>query len=460
MLEALRATCVIYKALERCKSMLRPARSLCTLNLSNPMFFEMVKVFPLTDNPDLVVTRANYNYLIRRAVSNSLYGDAAALMNEMRLVKITPTTDTYNSFIKGCMVANRIDIAQNMLKQLEIRDNCSPDTSLYNTLILLYSRHGKTDECYNYYVKMRENKEKPDHLTFFAIYHSLHNISSSNVLDFIESTEECFGISPNLHYINGILRKYANVAPVRALQLFDMLKSKGHKFDVFSYNAILDVCSQQSTISLAVEYFQFMQNEDIEMDEMTVCAIIRNILDIDDPENALKLLDLANNGKSSYEAIATILHTISNLYTEQCVDEIQEIYRSIQRNVQKPPIRMYECLIKHYVSRGDLDAAGDVADRAKEEDPSNSDWILKIIMGINLLQPPEEQEVPKNETNTVTNTISPLLRSILQAHNLAEAKRMLTYMSRKGVEPEEQMWKLIQKFPEVNQHAESLFRKE
>jgi pentatricopeptide repeat protein len=286
-----------------------------------------------------------------------------------------PNTRTYTIVVKAYCRANRIDLAEKLIKQMqEWEPSKKPNRFTFNTLMNGYVRKqnmAKANDLFNHMLSFPNPSERPDQVTYSTLIKGFAAIGDMSKAEELfeklkrSAAEDNNACKPNHVTCNTMVKGYASIGAMdKAESLFNAMKKGESNLcspDKVTYNTMIDGFAKNSQMNKAEELFNRMQSSNdpsLKPNQVTYNTMIDGYTKSGNMVMAEKIFEFLE----SFSPEELSQQSASDFHNGDSDDESGE---------SKPSPVTYGAMINGYVKAGLLEKAEKLFEKIKRHpDPS------------------------------------------------------------------------------------------
>lgn len=242
-----------------------------------------------------------FSNLMDAHVNNDSLSDATRVLTQMEMAGVAPNVWIYNVLIKGMAKAERMDEAEDFVRQMERapkRERLQPDITTWNTLLDGYAKAGQMTMAEAALGRMKDAGVYPNAPTFNALLDGYGKVglmeSAENVLIRIAD----HGVNPNVITFTALLDGYAKLERMEMAEAVLVRMQKADvEVSVWTWTALLGGYAKAGQVAAAKRVLARMQDAGMEPNDVTY-AVLRSVRWCEDEQSKAEI----NEGEGDEEA--------------------------------------------------------------------------------------------------------------------------------------------------------------
>ncbi|KAK7327834.1 hypothetical protein VNO77_21927 [Canavalia gladiata] len=304
-------------------------------------------------------------------------------------MSIPPTVVALNILIKAlCKNKETIDSAFRIFREMPKR-GCQPDSYTYGTLINGLCKLGKIGEAMELFKEMELKGLAASVVTYTSLIHGM--CQSNNLDEAIRLLEEMKrnDIEPNVFTyssrMDGLCK--GGHSSSQALELLQMMVRKHHLLNMVTYSTLINGLCKEGKLSEAVEILDRMRLQGLKPDEGLYGKIISGLCAAGSYQKAANFIDEMVLGGISPNRISWSLHArMHNMMVQGLCSNIDssgafQLYLSMRTRGISVEVGTFDCLVKCFCQRGDLNKAARILDEMVLDGCIPDEGIWSVVMG-------------------------------------------------------------------------------
>ncbi|KAJ1299103.1 hypothetical protein BS78_01G505500 [Paspalum vaginatum] len=298
---------------------------------------------------------STYNILVKLHVSRaSDFGPAYEVISHMRARRVEPDVGTYSTLITGLCRAGRLDEAWGVLDWM-LQEGCRPMVHTYTPIVQGYCRDGRIEQARELMAAMDSVGCPPNVVTYNVLIRSLCDGGRFDEVEQVLRESKTKGWEPSTvtynTYMDGLCKK--GMAK-EALEHFDVMLGEGLELTSFTLSILLNCLLHDSRVSEAISVLHrsaWLLNCDAGV--VAYNTVMSRLCDMGRWSGVLELLaDMIKKG------IAPNTHTFNILIHSLCIGGKSSAAKNMVDNqILAANVVTYNTLIHWLYSRGKCNEA-------------------------------------------------------------------------------------------------------
>lgn len=349
---------------------------------------DAIRVFHKMEDFQLKFTQKSYLTVIDILVEENHVKRAIAFYREMRKMGIPPSVVSLNILIKAlCKNKETIDSALQIFHEMPNR-GCQPDSYTYGTLINGLCRMGSVSEAKELFNEMEEKGFSPSVVTYTSLIHGM--CQSDNLGEAIRLLEEMKknGIEPNVFTYTTLMDGLCKGGhSLQAMELLEMMVTKHNRPNMVTYGTLINGLCKEGKFSEAVEILDRMRLQGLKPNAGLYGKIISGFCAASSYQDAANFIDEMVLGGISPSRATWSLHVrMHNTVVQGLCSNVDsprafQLYLSMRTRGISIEIDTFDCLIKCFCKRGDLNKAARILEEMISDGCVPDKGIWDVVMG-------------------------------------------------------------------------------
>ncbi|XP_057416100.1 pentatricopeptide repeat-containing protein At5g46100-like [Lotus japonicus] len=293
-----------------------------------------------------------------------------------------------NILIKAlCKNKETIDSALQIFHEMPNR-GCQPDSYTYGTLINGLCRMGSVSEAKELFKEMEEKGFSPSVVTYTSLIHGM--CQSDNLGEAIRLLEEMKknGIEPNVFTYSTLMDGLCKGGhSLQAMELLEMMVTKHNRPNMVTYGTLINGLCKEGKLSEAVEILDRMRLQGLKPNAGLYGKIISGFCAASSYQDAANFIDEMVLGGISPSRATWSLHVrMHNMVVQGLCSSVDsprafQLYLSMRTRGISIEIDTFDCLIKCFCKRGDLNKAARILEEMISDGCIPDKGIWDVVMG-------------------------------------------------------------------------------
>eukprot|EP01080_Neovahlkampfia_damariscottae_P000929 gene929-9837_t len=197
-------------------------------------------------------------------ISNSKYEKAIEYFSEMIHKKFSPTIYSYGALIKSMCNSGKTEEASETVEVMRAND-LYPNQVIYTTVLAGFIRSGDLTRAWKYYDQLKVLKVKVDQVLYGVMMNAAAEVGEIERASlFLNEMEEVAMIPTEVNF--NILIKACSKRKGKfdlAFQFFEKMEMHGYTGDIYTYNALIQVCSKIGNVGKIMELLADMKKKKV-----------------------------------------------------------------------------------------------------------------------------------------------------------------------------------------------------
>ncbi|KAJ4956368.1 hypothetical protein NE237_013151 [Protea cynaroides] len=332
-------------------------------------------------------------FILNIYVGNALidmYGKCGSLGDAKEVLAKMPQRDcvSWNSIVTGCAANGLVFEALELLKNMRLLDNLSPNLVSWSAVMGGFAQNGYDNEALELLYRMQTAGFKPNARTLASILPACARLQTLNLGKEIHGYITRHGFMSNPFVINGLIDVYRRCSDMgSALTIFLKLSER----NLISFNTMIVGYCENAEVHKAKKLFDQMEllgiNKDITTWNSMVSGYVGNSM-FDEALQMFRDMQMEELIESDYFTLGSILTVCADLASLKQGKEIHSY--AILRGLQSNPF-VGGALIEMYCRCNDLVAAQMVFDKVLEKDTVTWNALISGYARYNQMEEVQEQ---------------------------------------------------------------------
>ncbi|KAI4296810.1 hypothetical protein L6164_036733 [Bauhinia variegata] len=348
---------------------------------------DAVRVFHKMEDFQLRPTEKSYITIFDILVEENHLKNALRFYRQMRQNGIPPSVVSLNILIKAlCKNSETIDAALRIFREMPNR-GCQPDSYTYGTLINGLCKLGKISHANELFREMGQKDYSPSVITYTCLIRGF--CQSNNVDEAMGLLEEMIrnGIEPNVFTYSCLMDGLCkNGHSSEAMELLDVMVRKHHLPNMVTYSTLIHGLCNEGKLHEAVEILDRMRLQGLKPDAGLFRKIISGFCAACSYQEAANFIDEMVLGGISPNRVTWSLHVrMQNMVVQGLCNNIDparafQLYLSMRTRGISVETGTFDCLIKCFCKKGDLNKAARILDEMVIDDCIPDEGIWTAVM--------------------------------------------------------------------------------
>jgi len=325
---------------------------------------DAIRVFHKMEGFQVKPTQKSYLTVFDILVEENHVKRAIGFYKEMREKGIPPTVVSLNILIKAlCKNQETVESAFRIFREMPNR-GCQPDSYTYGTLINGLCKLGKISQAKELLDEMEEKGLSPSVVSYTSLIHGL--CQSNNLDEAIELLEEMIinGIEPNVFTYSSLMDGLCKSGhSSQAMELLEVMVRRRLSPNMVTYSTLINGLCKEGKHREAVEILDRMRLQGLKPDAGMYGRIISGLCAACSYQEAANFIDeMALGGISPNRASWSFHVRMHNMVVQGLCNNVDptrafQLYLSMRTRGISVEIGTFDCLVKCFCKRGDLNKA-------------------------------------------------------------------------------------------------------
>ncbi|KAK7302838.1 hypothetical protein RJT34_13735 [Clitoria ternatea] len=349
---------------------------------------DAIRVFHKMEDFQLSPTQKAYLTILDILVEENHVKRAIGFYKEMREMGIPPSVVSLNILIKAlCKNKETVDSALKIFHEMPNR-GCLPDSYTYGTLINGLCRLGRIGEAKELFEEMGQKGISASVVTYSSLIHGM--CQSDNLDEAISLLEEMKrnGIEPNVFTYSSLIDGLCkNAHSSQAMELLEVMVRKHCLPNMVTYSSLIDGLCKEGKLCEAVEILDRMRIQGLKPNVGLYGKIISGLCAAGRYQEAANFIDEMVLGGTSPNRVSWSLHVrMHNMVVQGLCNNIDsprafQLYLSMRTRGISVEIGTFNCLMKCFCKRGDLNKAARILDEMVLDGCVPDEALWNVVIG-------------------------------------------------------------------------------
>lgn len=251
-----------------------------------------VAVLEEMDQRGLVPDNITYNMVFAACCSGGKYLDLADRLfrSKMKAAQACVDSVTYNTFMKGCVQASRLDDAFALLGEMEA-DGHTPTQFSFGTLLDACVNEGAMDRAHLLFQRMTQVGCEMNTVLYTTLIKGFVKSKSPEKVLEVWAEMRRQGVDPDTRTFSLILKALCDAGRMEeALEFFEKLCAVTHEKDEILFNNLLSGCIVRKNLALGEKLLADMLQLNIQPSCATISTLMKLYVECDALPQAQELL--------------------------------------------------------------------------------------------------------------------------------------------------------------------------
>ncbi|KAJ9556705.1 hypothetical protein OSB04_011319 [Centaurea solstitialis] len=288
------------------------------------------------------------NIVIKCCCQMSCTSDGFAIVAYGLRHGVVPTVSTFNTFLNGLILQDRILEAEKLFKKLIKGNFCVPDVVMYNTMIKGLCKFGNNETAIALVKLMDERGCKPNVVTYNTIIDSL--CKDQMVDDALKLFKDMIfhkGILPSVITYSSLIRGLCSIGRWDGVlkMLKEMEEDERTSPNVVTFNILVDAFCKEGMVENAMSVINIMIERGRDPNLVTFNSLIDGFCLRGEMEKAMEVFDLMR-----IRGLNPNVVTYNSLLNGYCkslkIDEAMHLFHEITEKGMKPDVITYNTMLQ------------------------------------------------------------------------------------------------------------------
>merc|ERR1719183_2596964 len=186
---------------------------------------------------------------------------APALLEDMKMVMppVEPDIVTYSTIVKGFCNSGSLDLALDILKDMQTDGKFTPDEVMYNSLLDGCAKEHRPNEALKLLDEMKANAIAPSNYTLSMLVKLMGRCRRVNqAFTIIEEISRDYGLKVNIQVYTCLIQAcFNNRQAAKAVALHDQMIKEGLYPDEMVYSSLVSGCLKAGLVDKAVQLTKY-----------------------------------------------------------------------------------------------------------------------------------------------------------------------------------------------------------
>ncbi|CAI2372013.1 unnamed protein product [Moneuplotes crassus] len=380
----------------------------------------------------------SYNTIIKGCAKARKLDIAFKIFSSMTESGLKPNEVTFNSMIDACVRCGKMDDAWDLFDQMKESD-VSPDNFTYSTLIKgdQFKDPFFLERAFNLLNQIKERNEKPDEIVYNCLIDACFKHKDNRAFALFNEMQMA-NITPSSVTYGILIKAYGQENQLdNAFNAFIKMRELGLYPNDVTYGCLLDACIRNNNLTKAEEVFSSMQSDGAHMNTIIYTTMIKGYVKAHKLPEALKIYETMKSDENNMPNSITYNSLIDCCVRCNDMKKASFLFNEMKEWKVRPDLITFSTMIKGYCKDHSIQKAFQIL-KIMEKEKIKPDEVLfnslldgcfkanEIDLALTVYETMKSQKItPSNVTFSILVKIYGRSRQLSKALNILEEMKEL-----------------------------------